>query len=79
MSPPFSHCRTGLSVTPRAPGGSSQLERSKRQAADAEAAARSTEGQVRELAKADSRAERERKAVEAEVGPGSGVGGWVGC
>eukprot|EP00198_Chlamydomonas_reinhardtii_P008473 XP_001697810.1 flagellar/basal body protein [Chlamydomonas reinhardtii] len=44
-----------------------QLERSKRQAADAEAAARSTEGQVRELAKADSRAERERKAVEAEV------------
>ncbi|GLI66733.1 hypothetical protein VaNZ11_010674 [Volvox africanus] len=44
-----------------------QLDRAKKQAAEAESALRSTESQVRELAKSDSRAERERRASEAEV------------
>ena len=46
---------------------STQVDKVKRQAADAEAAARGSDQQARELAKVDSRAERERKAAEAEV------------
>ncbi|PNH05013.1 hypothetical protein TSOC_008740 [Tetrabaena socialis] len=44
-----------------------ELDRSRKQAADAEAAVRGTESQARELVRADSRAERDRRAAEAEV------------
>lgn len=51
------------------------MERANRRASDAEAAARSSEGAAREMGRADSRAEKERRAAEAEVG-GLGPGRW---